>query len=200
LRNPLRHELLFVGGDFCEISKSPTLFSTGQTNSRRQRRKAGEEKEKERRGERLEKVFPGCGRERSASIDERTRPKAHGCARVGVYLYICHDLNRDNLPFSSQKIDNTYYPLIENRPLYVSLWLSPLALSPHLAPLCPSQDPSSNNPASSADVIRYSVSLLYPQHPSANRRTSIMLVVKVDGVSSIPGNPGFRPPLLRSAE
>lgn len=114
----------------------------------------------------------------------------HGCARVGVYLYICHDLNRDNLPFSSQKIDNTYYPLIENWLLALRFpLLSPLA-SPrsfYSSSFHLSRDPSSNNPASFADVIRYSVSLLYPQHllpPIAGPASCS--TVKVDGVSSIP--------------
>jgi len=58
---------------------------------------------RKRRGhKRLEKVFPGCGREkrfhRCVYTYTYIRTSARGCARVGVYLYICHDLNRDNPP------------------------------------------------------------------------------------------------------
>lgn len=73
-------------------------------------------------GKRLEKVFPGCGREKSSHRSIHIRTVAR--ASVSVYLHICHDLNWDNPPGFIPKSINTYYPLIENRTRvfpYVSL-------------------------------------------------------------------------------
>ena len=47
-------------------------------------------------GEEIGKSFFRGAVARNALTDVHTHTR--GCARVGVYLYICHDLNRDNPP------------------------------------------------------------------------------------------------------